>query len=67
MKAQKKQNSPSVDVRKVSSFWAALNDVIDGRTKSIQFNAEFGEAKFIINMYRLNEQIPVRVDFKVKK
>lgn len=66
MKARKKQTS--VDVQQGNRFWSALRDVIEGRTKRVELNAEFlnGE-KFVIIAYRLNEQIPVRVDFKVRK
>lgn len=66
MKTRKKL--VSVDLQQENRFWSAVHDVIEGRTKSVQLNAEFlNGKKFIINAYRLNEQIPARVDFKIKK
>lgn len=67
MKTRKQTNVDKYYLQQ-NRFWSAVHDVIEGRTKRVELNAEFlNGAKFIIIAYRLNEQIPVRVDFKIKK
>jgi len=66
MKVRKKVQV--ANLQDAGRFWDAITDVIHERTKRVELNAEFLDGKkFVITAYKLNEQIPVRVDFKIKK
>lgn len=53
-------------LRAASQFWNIVSDVLAQRVKRAEVELGIAGHAFIIVIYRVNEHVPVRVDFKPK-